>query len=122
MLKFFQSTREKQKEEFKTSGPRTENPSAFMAASMQGVIQQLREQEKELERLHRIEKERAEQTERLSEEVTKNMPAGLAVGDTTGSFFSRDPGGEGGLGSRGVGVRRYRGGRGASRRWAQLSE
>jgi len=28
-----------------------------MAASMQGVIQQLREQEKELERLHRIEKE-----------------------------------------------------------------
>src|SRR6266851_3422209 len=63
MRKFFQSTREQQKEEFKTSsGPRTENPSAFMAASMQGVIQQLREQEKELERLHRIEKERAEQT------------------------------------------------------------
>jgi len=31
------------------SGPGTENPSAFMAASMQGVIQQLREQEKELD-------------------------------------------------------------------------
>jgi len=37
--------------------PRTQNPSAFMAASMQGVIQKLRDQEKELERLHRIEKE-----------------------------------------------------------------
>ncbi len=59
------------------ASPRTENPSAFMTASMQGVIQQLREQEKELERLHKIEKERAEHTERLSEEVTRNMPAGL---------------------------------------------
>src|SRR5580765_3698059 len=59
--------------------PRTENPSAFMAASMQGVIQKLRDQEKELERLHRIEKERAAHSERLSEEVTRNMPAGLLV-------------------------------------------
>src|SRR6195256_6959298 len=73
--KFFQSTREAQKEEFKASAPSTENPSAFMAASMQGVIQQLREQEKELERLHRIEKERAEQTDRLSEEEARNIPA-----------------------------------------------
>jgi len=76
MRKFFQSTREEQKKEFKTSAPRTQNPSAFMAASMQGVIQKLREQEKELERLHRIEKERAEQTERLSEEVTRNIAGG----------------------------------------------
>src|SRR5258708_39345160 len=84
MRKFFQSRREGQREEFKASGPGTENPSAFMAASMQGVIQQLREQEKELERLHRIEKERAEQTERLSEEVTRNMPAGVLGVDATG--------------------------------------
>src|SRR5260370_1373746 len=82
MRKFFQSTREAQKEEFKTSAPSTENPSAFMAASMQGVIQQLREQEKELERLHRIERERAEQTERLSEEGTRNMPAGGVGGES----------------------------------------
>ncbi|PYU66263.1 MAG: hypothetical protein DMG49_22535 [Acidobacteria bacterium] len=34
MRKFFQSTREQQKEEFKSSGPRAGNPSAFMAASM----------------------------------------------------------------------------------------
>src|ERR1700681_4919543 len=71
MRKFFQNTREEQKKEFKTSAPRTENPSAFMAASMQGVIQKLREQEKELKRLPRIEKERAEETEGLSEEVTR---------------------------------------------------
>src|SRR5256714_14213645 len=110
MRKFFQSTREQQKEEFKTSAPRTENPSAFMAASMQGVIQKLREQEKELERLHRIEKERAEQTERLSEEVTRNMPAGVVVGNATGVISTLNPaGGEGG-GIRGLGVLGFGGG------------
>src|ERR1700693_5743370 len=107
MRKFFQSTREAQKEEFKTSAPSTENPSAFMAASMQGVIQQLREQEKELERLHRIEKERAEQTERLSEEVTRNMPAGLLVVNATGIISSSNPAAEQVLGIHGLGFRRY---------------
>src|SRR5256886_12917257 len=107
MRKFFQSTREEQKKEFKTSAPRTENPSAFMAASMQGVIQKLREQEKELERLHRIEKERAEQTERLSEEVTRNMPAGVPVGDAPGIFSPSDPAGGGELGICGVGFRAH---------------
>jgi len=107
MRKFFQSKREEHKEEFKTSGPGTENPSAFMAASMQGVIQQLREQEKELERLHRIERERAEQTERLSEEVTRNMPAGLVVVNATGIISSSNPAAEQALGIRGLGFRRY---------------
>ena len=91
LRKFFQSRREEHKQEFATSAPRTENPSAFMAASMQGVIQKLREQEKELERLHKIEKERAEQTERLSEEVTRNMPAGLLVVNATGIISSSNP-------------------------------
>src|SRR5437667_2644912 len=107
MRKSFQSRREEQKEEFKTSGPGTENPSAFIAASMQGVIQQLRVQEKELERLHRIERERAEQTERLSEEVTRNMPAGLLVVNATGIISSSNPAAEQALGIRGLGFRRY---------------
>jgi PAS domain S-box-containing protein len=107
LRKFFQSTREGQKEQIGASGPRTENPSAFMAASMQGVIQQLREQEKELERLHKIEKERAEQTERLSEEVTRNMPAGLVVVNATGIISSSNPAAEQVLGIRGLAFRRY---------------
>ncbi len=114
MRKFFQSRRDEHKEEFKTSAPRTENPSAFMAASMQGVIQQLREQEKELERLHRIEKERAEQTERLSEEVTRNMPAGLVVVNATGIISTSNPAAEQVLGIRGLGFRRYSEALGAS--------
>jgi PAS domain S-box-containing protein len=105
--KSFQNRRDEQRDGFKASAPRTENPSAFMAASMQGVIQQLREQEKELERLHRIEKERAEQTERLSEEVTRNMPAGLLVVNATGIISTSNPAAEHVLGIRGLGFRRY---------------
>src|SRR6266849_2733381 len=107
LRKFFQSRREEQKAEFATSAPRTENPSAFMAASMQGVIQKLREQEKELERLHKIERDRAEQTERLSEEVTRNMPAGLLVVNATGIISSSNPAAEQVLGIHGLGFRRY---------------
>ena len=107
MRKFFQSTRDAHAEEFGASAPSTGNPSAFMTASMQGVIQQLREQEKELERLHRVEKERAEQTERLSEEVTRNMPAGLLVVNATGIISTSNPAAEQVLGIRGLGFRRY---------------
>jgi PAS domain S-box-containing protein len=114
MRKFFQSTRDAHAEEFGASAPSTGNPSAFMTASMQGVIQQLREQEKELERLHRIEKERAEQTERLSEEVTRNMPAGLLVVNATGIISSSNPAAEQVLGIRGLGFRRYSEALGAS--------
>jgi PAS domain S-box-containing protein len=99
----FSNTRETLKEE---PAPRTENPSAFMAASMQGVIQKLRDQEKELERLHRIEKERAAHTERLSEEVTRNMPAGLLMVNAVGIISSANPAAEQALGIRGLGFRR----------------
>src|SRR5258706_4008061 len=95
------------KKEGEAQTPRTQNPSAFMAASMQGVIQKLREQEKELERLHRIEKERAAHTERLSEEVTRNMPAGLLVVNATGIISSANPAAEQALGIHGLGFRRY---------------
>ena len=86
--------------------PRTENPSTFMAASMQGVIQKLREQEKELERLHREERARAEHTERVSEEVTRNMPAGLLLVNAGGLISSANPAAEQVLGVRGLVYRR----------------
>jgi len=89
------------------SARHTENPSAFMAASMQGVIQKLREQERELERLHRAEKERAEHTERVSEEVTRNMPAGLLLVNSSGIISSANPAAEQTLGMRGLAFRRF---------------
>jgi PAS domain S-box-containing protein len=104
--RYFRNARNAHKAE-EPQEARPQNPSAFMAASMQGVIQKLRDQEKELERLHRIEKERAEHTERLSEEVTRNMPAGLLVVNANGIISSANPAAEQALGIHGLGFRRY---------------
>src|SRR6266853_5301632 len=87
--------------------PRTENVPAFMTASMQAVILRLREQEKELERLHKAERERAENTARLSEEVTRNMPAGLIVIGANGLIAGTNPAAEQALGIKGLVFRRY---------------
>ncbi|HXN00237.1 MAG TPA: ATP-binding protein [Candidatus Dormibacteraeota bacterium] len=106
LRRFFEGTRKSAEQELHNT-PRTENASAFMAASMQGVIVKLREQERELERLHKIEKERAEKTERLSEEVTRNMPAGLLIVNATGIISSANPAAEQALGIRGLGFRRH---------------
>src|SRR5713226_7334627 len=122
LRRFFRSKREAHKQEMAEGTPSTQNPSAFMTASMQGVIQQLRAQEKELERLHRIEKERAEQTERLSEEVTRNMPAGLLVVNAAGIISSSNPAAEQILGIRGLGFRRYSEALGASTDLTKLIE
>lgn len=94
-------------EDFESLKPQGETPTAFMAASMQAVIQKLQEQEKELERLHRAEKDRAEQTERLSEEVTRNMPAGLLLVNASGLITSANPAAETALGISALAFRRY---------------
>src|SRR5882757_9899247 len=87
--------------------PRVENAPAFMTASMQAVIQKLRDQEKELERLHKAERERAESTARLSEEVTRNMPAGLLVIGSNGVISGANPAAEQALGIKSLLFRRY---------------
>jgi PAS domain S-box-containing protein len=87
--------------------PSTDSPTVFMSASLQAVIQKLREQEKELEALHRRDRERALQTERLSEEVTRNMPAGLLLVSSAGLITSANPAAEVALGLRTLVYRRY---------------
>jgi signal transduction histidine kinase len=89
------------------STPRADNPTAFMAASMQAVIQKLKEQEKELEQLHQRERERAQQTERLSEAVTSNMPSGLLLVNSSGLISSANPAAEAALEIRSLPFRRY---------------
>ena len=88
--------------------PDTENPSAFMAASMQGVIEKLRAQEKELARLHMLAQERAQESERLTEEVTRNMPTGLLLVNATGAISSTNPAAEEALGLRTMRYRSYK--------------
>jgi signal transduction histidine kinase len=84
-----------------------ENPSAFIAASMQGVIEQLRAQEKELARLHMLARERAQESERLTEEVTRHMPTGMLLVSATGAISSTNPAAENALG-RAVRYRSYK--------------
>ncbi len=84
-----------------------ENPSAFMAASMQGVIEKLRTQERELARLHHLEQERARESERITEEVTRNMPTGLLLLSAKGAITSANPAAETALGFTGMQYRSY---------------
>jgi signal transduction histidine kinase len=86
--------------------PRSTDP-AYAAASMQAVIARLREQEKELERLHRLERERAQQTERLSEAVTRDMPTGLLVINAAGLVTMANPAARQTLGLDSLSFRRY---------------
>lgn len=83
------------------------NSPAFMAASMQGVIEKLRAQEKELARLHMLAQERAQESERLTEEVTRNMPTGLLLVNATGSIGTANPAAEDALGIRTLRYRSY---------------
>ena len=106
--------------QFGTGTPRTDNPTAFVTASMQAVIQKLKEQEKELEALHRAERERAKQTERLSEAVTRNMPAGLLLLNAAGLVTSANPAAELALGVKALVYRRYSEVLGADTRLTQL--
>jgi len=85
-----------------------DNAPAFMAASMQGVIEKLRAQEKELARLHMLAQERAQESERLTEEVTRNMPTGLLLVSATGTISSTNPAAEEALGMRPLRYRSYR--------------
>lgn len=82
-----------------------DNAPAFVTASMQGVIEKLRAQEKELARLHMLAQERVRESERLTEEVTRNMPTGLLVVSATGTISSTNPAAEEALG---IGHLRYR--------------
>ena len=91
-----------------------------MTASMQAVIKKLKEQEKELETLHRAERERAQQTERLSEAVTRNMPAGLLLLNSAGLITSANPAAEAALGVKSLVYRRYSEVLGAGSRLTEL--
>ncbi|HTS13483.1 MAG TPA: ATP-binding protein [Candidatus Limnocylindrales bacterium] len=88
--------------------PDVENPSAFMAASVHGVIEKLRSQEKELARLHLLAQERAQESERLTEEVTRNMPTGLLLVNATGAISSTNPAAEEALQIRPLRYRSYK--------------
>ena len=106
--KLLRSQRPQHDKDWSDPGPDMENPSAFMTASMQGVIEKLRAQEKELARLHLLAQERAQESERITEEVTRNMPTGLLLVSATGAISSTNPAAEEALGTRQLRYRSYK--------------
>jgi signal transduction histidine kinase len=95
-------------EDWAVANPGSDNASAFMTASMQGVIEKLRAQEKELARMHSMAQERAQESERLTEEVTRNMPTGLLLVNATGAIGSSNPAAEEALGFKSLRYRSYK--------------
>jgi len=87
--------------------PAAAGESAFASASVQAVIQRLREQERELEKLHKEVKDRAAETERLTEAVTRQMPTGLLLVNATGMIRLSNPAAEQTLGVGALQYRRY---------------
>ncbi|MGC2332464.1 MAG: ATP-binding protein [Candidatus Acidiferrales bacterium] len=106
--KVFRSGSAGQADDWASPKADTDNPSAFMTASMHGVIEKLRAQEKELARLHLLAQERAQESERLTEEVTRNMPTGLLLVNATGAISSTNPAAEEALGARPMRYRSYK--------------
>ena len=64
---------------------------AFEAAAYRGVIQRLKEQERELERLHQIERQRAAKSENVSEAVLSNLSSGVVMFDSAGLVKQANP-------------------------------
>jgi signal transduction histidine kinase len=87
--------------------PLAAGDSAFASASVQAVIQRLHEKERELARLHLEQKERAAETERLTEAVTRQMPTGLLLVNTNGLISVANPAAEAALGVGALQYRRY---------------
>ncbi len=122
LRKFLRDHSREANEDWSTVKPGTENESAFIAASMQGVIEKLRAQEKELARLHLLAQERAQESERLTEEVTRNMPTGLLLVNATGAIGSSNPAAEDALGVKSLRYRSYKEVLGADSGLAQMLE
>jgi signal transduction histidine kinase len=122
LRKFLRDDSRKANEDWGSVKPGTENESAFIAASMQGVIEKLRAQEKELARLHMVAQERAKESERLTEEVTRNMPTGLLLVNATGAIGSSNPAAEDALGVKSLRYRSYKEVLGADSGLAQMLE
>jgi signal transduction histidine kinase len=84
-----------------------EHPAALLA-TIQAVIERLREQEKEAARLFRLERQRALSTARLSDAVIRQMPTGLLLINAGGLITLANPAAERALGTAGLAYRNFR--------------
>ena len=74
LIRFIKRTSHRQRNESGARESLKSDNQQFVMSTFQGVIQRLKEQEQELERLRRREKERADLSQKLSENITRHMP------------------------------------------------
>ena len=77
-------------EDFGTARVSAENPG-FSLAAYEGVIRKLKDQEKELERLRKSERERASESASLSEAVLSNLGSGVVLFNTMSLVRQANP-------------------------------
>jgi PAS domain S-box-containing protein len=65
--------------------------SAFVVATFQQVIQRMKEQEKELERLHREERQRGDESQQRTAAILKHLPTGVVVMNPRGQITECNP-------------------------------
>src|SRR5579864_8428394 len=67
------------------------NDNAFTLAAYEGVIRRLKDQEKELERLRRADREQANESASLSEAVLSNLSSGVVMFTTANLVRQANP-------------------------------
>jgi len=71
--------------------PAPDQQSAFVVATFQQVIQRMKQQEKELERLHRLERQRGDENQQLTAAILKNLPTGVLIINPRGQITECNP-------------------------------
>ena len=72
----------------------TRDDQTFMLTSIQHLVNRLKEKEKELEELHRKEKMRADEAERLNSYIVENLSDGLILWSPYGKLLTLNPSAE----------------------------
>jgi len=72
----------------------TRDDHTFMLTSIQHLVNRLKEKEKELEELHRKEKMRADEAERLNSYIVENLSDGLILWSPYGKLLTLNPAAE----------------------------
>lgn len=71
--------------------PASNQESAFVVATFQQVIQKMKDQEKELERLHKMERQRGDESQQLTAAILKYLPTGVVIVNPRGQIIECNP-------------------------------
>lgn len=83
--------RARQPQVLKMKSPRPEDESAFAMATMQGVIANLKEQEKKLNELRRLAEQQADENARINEIIIREVPTAVMVFNREGFLTVANP-------------------------------